>query len=194
MPPYKIHKYGNNVTTDYEAILIEQCRLRFEQYGPQGDYSMMPKSHWRGCGWAGRTSVLMPPETPAELISCDACLLGRGYIRIVHCNPQVEGWPYDDRKCENCDYGGIDCETWLRVKGIGEGVEKALRRLDPKAIHPVTWTDIGLVPFKDGPDPLFDDKAALDDYCTRFLRDHPNECAYLSTPDNTSFLGRLPVE
>ncbi len=114
----------------------------------------------------------MPSETPAEWISCNACLICRGYIRIVHCDPRVEGWPYDDRQCDLCDQGW-DCETWLRVKGVGEGVEKALRRLDPEAYHPVTWADAGLVPFKDGTDPQFESKAALDDYFTELVKKHP---------------------
>ena len=62
---------------------------------------------------------------------------------------------------------------------MGTGVEKAIRRLDPEAEHPVTWADIGLVPFKEGPDPEFDDKGSLDAYCAKLLHDYPDECAYL---------------
>ena len=123
----------------------------------------------------------MSAATPAEWISCNTCLIDRGYIRIVHCDPRVEGWPYAGRQCARCDYGGWDCETWLRVKGVGEGVGKALRRLDSESVHPVTWADIGLVPFKDGTDPQFESKAALDDYCTKLSREYPNECGYLSS-------------
>ena len=34
---------------------------------------------------------------------------------------------------------------------------------------------------KDGPDPQFESKAALDDYCTKLSREYPSECAYLSS-------------
>ena len=170
------------MTADYKGLLIKHYKLLIDQWGFRYDY---PKSHWRGCGRAGKTSALMPSETPAEWISCNTCLIRRGYIRIVHCDPRVEGWPYDDRQCVLCEQGQ-DHETWLRVKGVGEGVEKALRHLDPEAEHPVTWADIGLVPFKDSPDPEFEDKAALDDYCVKLLREYPNECAYLEQNPNIS--------
>ena len=165
------------MATNYEDILVEHYRALIEQYGLRDHYS---KTHWEGCERAGRTSASMPSETPAEWISCNTCLIGRGYIRIVDCDPHVEGWPYDDRQCGVCGQG-VDHETWLMVKGVGEGVERALRRLDPEAEHPVTWADIGLVPFKDGPDPQFESKAALDDYCTKLAREYPSECAYLSS-------------
>ena len=160
---------------DHKAMLIEHYRVLIEQYGPRFHY---PKSHWQGCERTGRSSAIMPSDTPAEWISCNTCLRVRGYIRVVHCDPRIEGWPYQDRQCDLC-HQGWDCETWLRVKGVGEGVEKAIRCLDPKAEHPVTWADSGLVPFKDGPDPQFDDKVALDDYCAKLLGEYPNECSYL---------------
>jgi len=75
------------------------------------------------------------------------------------------GWPYERRNCEKCDYG-LDCETWLRVRGIGEGVEKVLKSIDENAYQAVTWNDTGLVPFANG-DMLFSSKSELD----RFVLD-----------------------
>ena len=147
------------MTVDYEAILLEHYRTLIRDVGPRDSY---PKSHWEGCERVGRTSAVMPAETPAEWISCNTCLINGDYIRIVQCDPRLPGWP--DTQCDICEYGN-DHETWLRVKGVGEGVEKALRRhIDPDAEHPVTWADVGLVPFLDGPNPEFDNKSALDDY------------------------------
>ena len=167
------------IRMDYEAILVEQYRAVMERYGQQAIYS---RSHWEGCCRAGTTSAMMPSEAPAEWISCNACLIRRGYIRIVHCDPRIEGWPRNDRRCEKCDYGGIDCETWLRVKDVGTGVGRAIRRLDPEAEHFVTWADIGFVPFKEGPDPEFDDKASLDAYCAKLLHDYPDGMRLPSPP------------
>ena len=82
-----------------------------------------------------------------------------GYIRIVPCDPRLVGWPYERRNCEKCDYG-LDCETWLRVRGIGEGVEEVLTLFDKDAYHAVTWNDTGLVPFSND-DMLFSSKSEL---------------------------------
>ena len=146
------------MTTDYEAILVEHYKTLKEHRPGMWDY---PRSHWEGCERVGRTSAIMPSDTPAFWISCNSCLINAGYIRIAGCDPRLAGWPAP--LCEMCKQG-IDHETWLRVKGVGEGVERAIRRIDPEGNHPVTWADVGLVPFLNYPNPEFDDKAALDDY------------------------------
>ena len=79
--------------------------------------------------------------------------------------PRLVGWPYERRNCEKCDYG-LDCETWLRVRRIGEGVEKVLKLFDEDVYHAVTWNDTGLVPFSNG-DMLFSSKSELN----RFVLD-----------------------
>ena len=154
---------------DYKAMLVAQYRPLLERYGRLP--ALLPKSHWEGCEKVGKTSAVMPYDTPAEWISCNSCLIGRGYIRIVHCDPRLPGWP--DATCEKCEYG-LDHENWLRVKGVGESVEQALRCLDAAISHPVTWGDTGLVPFMDEPIPPFDDKVALDAYCDELLRKCPS--------------------
>ncbi len=122
-----------------------------------------PKSHWEGCDWGNR--VTLPEEAPAEYISCNACLRRQGYIVVLPCNPLVVGWPHAWRKCDLCDYGGVDCETWARVRGCGEAVETVLATIDPSIIHPVTWDDLGLVPF--GNSLFLPTKAEMD----RFMAD-----------------------
>ena len=125
-----------------------------------------PKSHWLDCNWAnGQNPVKLFSNAPAHYISCNACLRRRGYIRIVPCDPRLVGWPYERRNCGKCDYG-LDCETWLRVRGIGEGVEKVLKLFDEDAYHAVTWDDTGLVPFSNG-SIFFSSKSELD----RFVLD-----------------------
>ena len=151
------------MATDYEGMLVERYRALIEQHGMPGQGVVgYRKSHWDGCDRSGRSSCIMPTETPAKWISCNTCLINRGYIRIVQCDPRLEGWP--SAECGLCEQG-VDHETWLMVKGVGEGVEQALRHhIDPDAEHPVTWADVGCVPFMDAPNPTFGDKAELDTY------------------------------
>ena len=170
---------------DFDDCLTKQYRTKI---GVR-EYGEYPKSHWPACEWRNpdlSRAVIMPSEAPVRLISCNACLRRLGYIKIVHCNPRVEGWPFPDRKCEMCDYGGVDCETWLRVRDAGKDVEANLRRFDPNASHPVTWMETGLIPFHEPntstDDLYFDSKDALDDYCENLLRKYPKECEYLSSP------------
>ena len=119
---------------DFEGLLL---RLYRDKVGVSESY---PKSHWPECGSAERgVPIVMPDDRYA--LSHAVCLRGRDYIRVVHCNPKVEGWPHNDRKCA-CDYGN-DCETWLRVRDAGQGVEQVLRRFDARAYHPVTWVQAG---------------------------------------------------
>ena len=129
-----------------------------------------PKSHWMDCDWANsKEPILLFSNAPAQYISCNACLHRRGYIRIIPCNPRLTGWPYR-QNCDKCDYG-LDCETWLRVRGIGQGVQKVLQILDPKSFHPVTWEDAGLVPFSNG-DIYFSSKEELQRYSLDILLKH----------------------
>ena len=65
-------------------------------------------------------------------------------------------------ECEICDYG-LGHETWLRVRGVGEDVQKVLEQLNADAYHPVTWAETGLVPFHEG-DIFFASKEALAQY------------------------------
>ena len=139
----------------------------YEQYADKRS-GFRPKSHWLDCDWArGRNPVRLFSNAPAYYISCNACLRRRGYIRVIPCDPRLIGWPYERRNCEKCDYG-LDCETWLRVKGIGEGVEKVLKLLDNEAYHPVAWEDAGLVPFSNG-DIFFSCKEDLDKFVLDLL-------------------------
>ena len=156
---------------DFEGLLLEQYRDYEKGFF---DY---PKSHWPDCEW-GR--IVMPSDTPVRLISCNSCLIRRNYIRFVHCDPNVEGWPSDGRDCGNCEMEN-DCETWLRVREAGLDVERILKRLDPDAYHPVTRVETGLVPGRE-PDsnPLFDSKEDLDRYCDDLLSRFPVECGYLA--------------
>ena len=136
----------------------------YKQYAEK-QWVIAPKSHWLDCDWANGTNpVKLFSNAPAHYISCNACLRRRGYIRIVGCDPRLVGWPYE-RNCELCEQGW-DCETWLRVRGIGEGVGKVLKLFDEDAYHPVTWGDTGLVPFHNG-DIFFSSKSELD----RFVLD-----------------------
>ena len=163
----------------YEDLLLSQYR---DKVGVR-EHSDYPKSHWPECDYGNTESprrIVMPDTAPARLISCNACLRRRNHIRLVHCNPSVEGWPSDNRKCELCD-SGWDCETWLRVKDAGEDVETVLQRLDLDAYHPVTWVETGLVPFRDADSaPLFKTKEDLDRYCADLLKRYPAECGYLA--------------
>ena len=159
---------------DFEDLLL---RLYRDKVGVRKSY---PKSHWPECEWANGAPIVMPKDTPVRLISCNVCLRGRDYIRVVHCDPKIEGWPRDDRNCGACDHGN-DCETWLRVRGAGRGVEQVLRRFDPRADHPVTWVETGWVPGRESDSaPLFDSKQALDQYCDDLLHRYPSECGYLA--------------
>ena len=138
----------------------------YDQYKNKS-MSFPPKSHWMDCDWArSRAPVLLFSSAPSDYISCNACLRRRGYIRIIPCDLRLKGWP-NLQNCEKCDYG-LDCETWLRVRGIGQGVEKVLRLLDPDAFHPVTWEDAGLVPFSNG-DIYFSSKEELQRYTLDIL-------------------------
>lgn len=138
----------------------------YDQYKTK-DLSLPAKSHWKDCDWAtSKAPVLLFSDAPPYYISCNACLRRRGYIRIIPCNPRLTGWPHR-QDCENCDYG-LDCETWLRVKGIGEGAEEVLRLLDPGAFHPVTWEDADMVPFSNG-DIYFSSKDELQRYTLDLL-------------------------
>ena len=157
--------------SEAESTLTEHYRALIQRAGLRDSY---PKSHWSGCNWARQTSALLPSDAPAELISCNTCLMRRGYIRIVLCDPRLEGWPWTD--CDLCE-SGVDHDTWLRVKGVGKGVERILRRLDPDAEHPVTWADVDLVPFKEDPAPEFENKPALDKYCAELLDTLRSACA-----------------
>ena len=149
--------------------------LLFNQYKPKYEARpqtwMPPKSHWRDCNWMpGNYPVTLPCNAPAKYISCNACLRRRGYIRIIGCSPQIQQWgwrfnEYKENQCSKCEYG-LDHETWLRVRGVGEKVEPIVQMIDPEAIHPVTWEDIGLVPFSDG-DMRFKNKEELN----RFVLD-----------------------
>ena len=132
----------------------------YQQFGAKQPMTMS-KSHWRDCDWArGQNPVMLPSDAPPEYISCNACLRRRGYIRVIYCDPHLTGWPYKWRNCDKCEYG-LDCQTWLRVRGIGGNVVKVLQLLDPDATHPVTWSDIGMVPFQN-PDIFFQSKNELD--------------------------------
>ena len=70
---------------DFEGLLLRLCR---DKVGVRESY---PKSHWPECKWAERGApVVMPEDTPVRLISCNICLRGRDYIRVVHCNPKFD--------------------------------------------------------------------------------------------------------
>ena len=86
--------------------------------------------------------VELPAEAPADFISCDTCLISKWYIHILPCNPREVGWPHRWRRCSKCEYG-LDCETWVRVKSVGERVSDAIG-----VYHPVTWPTSDLSPFK----------------------------------------------
>ena len=160
---------------EYDRLLLQQYRDKIG-LRDDGDY---PKSHWLDCTWGNPDSqkrVALPQEAPARLISCNACLRRRGYIRVVVCNPRFPGWPSLERVHEQfdlikesavCEY--TDCETWLRVSNAGEDVEGVLRRFDDNAHHPVTWIDTGILPFHqkgtETDDLYFASKEALDQYC-----------------------------
>ena len=162
-------------TPDFDQMLFEQYR---DKIGVRGDGRPYPKSHWQGCQWVSNPErqVVMPTDTPARLISCNGCLIERNYIRIVPCDPHMDGWMTDDGRCSKCDYG-LDHETWLRVGTIGVDVEKVLKRLDPDAYHPVTWMETGLIPFTDpgadARDNLFDSYEELERYYENLLRRNP---------------------
>lgn len=131
--------------SNYERVLLQ---LYLRKY--KGDEPMMgfSKSHYPGCEWVTerqRMPIIMPDSTPPSLISCNACLFRKRYMISVVCNPLKEGWP-NEHECDLCDYGW-DCETWIRVEGAGELVEQVLQIRWPDAEHPVTWRDLGLVPF-----------------------------------------------
>ena len=135
----------------------------YRQYADKR-WDFAPKSHWLDCDWSpSQDPVKLFSNAPARYITCNACLRRRGYIRIVHCDPRLVGWPYERRNCEKCNYGGIDCETWLRVRGIGEGVEQVLKLFDEEAYQAVTWGDTGFVPFKND-EIFFSSKSELDRY------------------------------
>ena len=163
----------------YEELLLSQYR---DKVGVRED-SNYPKSHWPECDYGNIESprrIVMPGTTPARLISCNACLRRRNYIRLVHCDPRVDGWPYDNRTCGLCETGN-DCETWLRVRDAGADVETVLHTLDPDADHPVTWIETGLVLGQDADSvPLFNSKEDLDRYCDALLKRYPAECGYLT--------------
>jgi hypothetical protein len=128
-----------------------------------------PKSHWTGCDRGSSNPdrrVELPNDAPADFISCNACLIRGGYICILPCNPREVGWPHSWCRCDKCEYG-LDCETWARVRGIGEQVQLALN-----ACHPVTWADTGLVPFHNG-DLFFPDKVALDNFMASLTERYP---------------------
>ena len=131
----------------------------YRDHGGHGN-GHYPKSHWPNCRWAPDSRIVLSGGAPAGLISCNACLRHRRYIRVVSCNPRLAGWPMAE--CEICDYG-LDHETWLRVRGVGEDVQKVLEQLNADAYHPVTWAETGLVPFHEG-DIFFASKEALAQY------------------------------
>lgn len=163
---------------DHFAELQRQYKAK---YGDSGtSWEDFSKSHWEGCEWgnSGNLKIELSDDAPVEFISCNACLRRKGYIRVLMCNPRVKGWPDDDRDCPDCDYG-LDCETWVRVRGVGEEVERVLQSLFPDAYHPVTWLDAGVVPFKeqgtDTGDLFFDSKEALDTYLADLLQHYPDQ-------------------
>ena len=136
-----------------------------------------PKSHWEGCEWGSRNParrIELPPRAPASLISCNACLQREGYIRILPCNPRMIGWPHSWTKCDKCEYG-LDCDTWARVRGVGEDVAVAMG-----SYHPVTWADIGLVPFHSG-DLYFPDKHSLDYFIESLAERYPGHFGFVTT-------------
>ena len=110
--------------------------------------------------------VELPAEAPADFISCNTCLIRKWYIHILPCNPREVGWPHRWRRCSKCEYG-LDCETWVRVKSVGERVSDAIG-----VYHPVTWADIGLVPFQNG-DLFFPDKLSLDYFISSLSERYP---------------------
>ena len=143
---------------DYEKNLLEQyCNRREKIAG-------FPKSHWVDCSVETRQKIELPNDAPAIFISCNTCLIRRGYIRIMRCNPFQAGWPITVGLCKKCDYG-IDHKTWLRDKTAGSAVEDIIQKIEPTEYHPVTWKDAGLVPLTeyDGND-LFDSKEDLDKF------------------------------
>ena len=159
-------------TTDFDQILFEQYR---DKIGVR-DYDY-PKSHWQGCQWVRNSErqIVMPTDTPARLISCNTCLIEREYIRIVPCDPHMDGWLTAERECSLCEH--TDHETWLKVRTNGIDVEKVLKRLDPNAYHPVTWMETGLIPFTDpdvdARDNHFHSLEELERYYDSLLRQSP---------------------
>ena len=155
----------------FERLKQQYEKNMRDRPGSIWDYS---KSHWIGCDWGSgyaERRIELPTNAPAEFISCNACLIREGHIRILPCNPRVIGWPHETRQCEKRDYG-LDCETWARVRGAGELVEDVLRSIDAEAQHPVTWAETGLVPFYNG-DFFFSDKSALDDFVVLISEAYP---------------------
>ena len=145
--------------------------LRQQYQSKMGDREiyLYPKSHWVGCERGSSNPnrrVELPLDAPAEFISCNACLIRAGYIRILPCNPREVGWPHTWCRCDKCDHG-LDCQTWARVRGVGEKVAVATG-----SHHPVTWGDTGLVPFHEG-DLFFPDKQSLDDFMTSLAERYP---------------------
>lgn len=162
---------------EFDQRLFEEYRDKIG-VREDGDY---PKSHWPDCTWGNpdsKSRIVLPIEAPARLVSCNACLRRHGYIRVVVCNPRFKGWPSVEsvhteftRKGEPAVCEFTDCETWLRVKDVGQGVEQVLQRLDPNAWHPVTWIDTGILPFHElgteTDDLYFETKEELEQYCKR---------------------------
>lgn len=156
--------------SDWLKELQQQYETKIGEPGSGG----YPKSHWLGCDRGSsdpNRRIELPAYAPADFISCNACLIREGYIRILPCDPREIGWPHRWRKCDKCDYG-LDCGTWARVRGAGEQVEIALRQFDPAAYHPVTWAETGLIPFYNG-GVFFPSKVALDRFMSDLATKYP---------------------
>ena len=161
------------------ADWFQQLRQQYETKIRHSGIWDYPKSHWMGCSYGSRHAshrIELPATAPADFISCNACLIREGYIRILPCNPRKIGWPHSWVKCDTCDYGN-DCETWARVRGAGSQVQDVLRQLDPDAYHPVTWMDAGLVPFCDDGDLFFPTKTDLDGFMSDLTERYPGHFA-----------------
>ena len=147
----------NNLQEQYQAKIGDPGLFGF------------PKSHWLGCDRGSKNPdrrIELPLDAPADFVSCNSCLIREGYIRILPCNPREVGWPHQWCRCDKCEYG-LDCETWCRVRGIGEKVALAT-----DSHHLVTWADAGLVPFHKG-DLFFPDKRSLDYFMASLAERYP---------------------
>ena len=158
------------------ADWFQQLKQQYEtKIGNPGIWDY-PKSHWLGCSYGSSDPdrrIELPAEAPAEFISCNACLIREEYFRILPCNPRKIGWPHVWAKCGICDYGGIDHETWARVRGAGSQVVVVLRQIDHDAYHPVTWLETGLIPFCGDGDLFFPTKADLDRFMSDLAERYP---------------------